>query len=569
MPENNPLLSVTKLQTGFHSDRGYFPAIKGISFSIQGGESLGMVGESGSGKSLTALSLLRLTDHLPGCSMQADGILYTPENREALDLSTLDRAALRKVRGKEIGLIFQDPSASLNPVFTCGDQLMEVLRLHMGLDRSSARDAAMGWLEKVQLTDIKRIFSSYPHQLSGGQKQRVCIAVALAAGPRLLIADEPTTSLDVTVQKRILELIRGLCAETGMSMLFISHDLGVVAEMTKRILVMQQGEIVEEGLAGPLFQQPRHAYTRQLLASRPPLDIRLKRLPVLEGETAQKLGNEAIASRQEELDALPPLLRVEGLVVRYEQARAGWLGKRSFLNAVAGVDLHIAPGETLGVVGESGCGKTSLGKAIIRLVEAQKGRIFLDGEAVLGLPEAQWRGIRRKAQIIFQDPYQSLNPRMPIGEAILEPMTVHRIGVDRREREEEALRWLVRVGLDESHFFRYPHELSGGQRQRVGIARALAIRPRLLICDECVSALDVTVQAQILNLLLDLQDASGFSMLFISHDWAVVRFISDRVMVMREGKVLESGPTEEIWTKAREPYTKELIAAVPNLVTGD
>ncbi|MBK6904210.1 MAG: ABC transporter ATP-binding protein [Saprospirales bacterium] len=569
MDQNPTLLSVKHLQTGFHSDRGYFPAIKGISFSIQRGESLGMVGESGSGKSLTALSLLRLTDHLPGCVMKAEGILYTPENREPLDLSTLDRTALRKIRGKEIGLIFQDPSASLNPVFTCGDQLVEVLRLHMGLDRSSARDAAMGWLEKVQLTDIKRIFSSYPHQLSGGQKQRVCIAIALAAGPRLLIADEPTTSLDVTVQKRILELIRGLRAETGMSMLFISHDLGVVAEMTERILVMQQGEIVEEGLAGPLFQHPHHPYTRQLLASRPPLDIRLKRLPVLEGQTAQKLGNEAIEKRQLEMEALPPLLRVEGLEVRYEQPRSGLLGKRNFLNAVAGVDLHIAPGETLGVVGESGCGKTSLGKAIIRLVDAYKGKVFLEGQELLGLPEAQWRSLRRKAQIIFQDPYQSLNPRMPVGEAILEPMAVHGIGKDRREREEETLRWLARVGMDESHFFRYPHELSGGQRQRIGIARALAIRPRLLICDECVSALDVTVQAQILNLLLDLQEASGFSMLFISHDWAVVRFISDRVMVMREGKVLESGPSEEIWTAPGHAYTKELIAAVPNWVTGD
>jgi len=563
MSQNNIILSVSNLQIGFNSPRGYFPAVKGLSFDMERGESLGVVGESGSGKSLTALSLLRLTDYLPGCAMQAAQMRYFPGKGEPLDITTLENQALRRVRGKEISLIFQDPSTALNPVYTCGDQLREVLRLHKGLDRKESREAAMEWLKKVQLTDLKRIYSSYPHQISGGQKQRVCIAVALAAEPRLLIADEPTTSLDVTVQRRILDLIRGLRDELGMSMLFISHDLGVVAEMTERVLVMKHGEIVEEGEVKKLFQRPEHAYTRQLLASRPPLDIRLKRLPVREGDKAQPVNASVTASRQKMLDARAPLLRVEGLVVKYPKPGGSFFGDRTFIRAVDGVDLHISPGETLGVVGESGCGKTSLGKAIIRLVTAREGKVLLDGQDILRIPENQWRARSCEAQIIFQDPYRSLNPRMPVGEAILEPMTVHKIGRDRLERKDRTLHWLEKVGMDGSYFPRYPHELSGGQRQRIGIARALALEPRLLICDECVSALDVSVQAQILNLLLDLQDASGFSMLFISHDWAVVRFVSDRVMVMREGKVLESGLSHEIWANPQNPYTKELIEAVP------
>ncbi|MCB9284090.1 MAG: ABC transporter ATP-binding protein [Lewinellaceae bacterium] len=563
MSDKTPILQVDRLSVGFQSDRGYFPAVKEVSFALAPGESLGVVGESGSGKSLTALSLLRLTDYLPGCVMQAEGIRYAAGPDRLLDLARLAGPALRRVRGKEISIIFQDPSTALNPVFTCGDQLEEVLRLHQGLDRKAARAAAMNWLERVQLTDIGRIHASYPHQLSGGQKQRVAIAIALAAEPRLLIADEPTTSLDVTVQRRILDLLRQLREDLGMSMLFISHDLGVVAEMVERVLVMQQGRFVEEGPVRQLFQQPSHAYTRQLLASRPPLDIRLKRLPIEAGVQSQSWTPAETQSRLTHFEAQEPLLRVEALEVEYENPGRSFFGKPTYLRAVDQVSLEIAPGETLGVVGESGCGKTSLGKAIIRLVSPKAGKVFLDGQDVLGLPERQWRTLRRRAQIIFQDPYHSLNPRMPVGEAILEPLTVHRLGATATERRDRVDHWLEKVGLDGSYSARYPHELSGGQRQRIGIARALAVEPHLLICDECVSALDVSVQAQILNLLLDLQVSTGFSMLFISHDWAVVRFISDRVMVMRNGRVLESGPVEEVWTKPKQAYTRELIEAVP------
>ncbi|MBK8490216.1 MAG: ABC transporter ATP-binding protein [Saprospirales bacterium] len=563
MTQQSPILQVDHLSIGFHSDRGYFPAVKEVSFALAQGESLGIVGESGSGKSLTALSLLRLTDHLPGCVMKADGIRYAPQPGQEVDIATLSGNALRKVRGKELSLIFQDPSTALNPVFTCGAQLEEVLRLHMALDRKGARDAAMEWLKKVQLTDITRIHASYPHQLSGGQKQRVSIAIALAAEPRLLIADEPTTSLDVTVQRHILDLLRQLREELGMSMLFISHDLGVVAEMVERVLVMQEGRFVEEAPVGQLFHHPAHAYTRQLLASRPPLDIRLKRLPVAASVPSESWDAASTQARLEGFAAQQPLLRVEGLEVRYENPRSSFFGKRTYLRAVDNVSLQIAPGETLGVVGESGCGKTSLGKAIIRLVAAQKGKVYLEEQDVLALPDRQWRTLRRHAQIIFQDPYHSLNPRMPVGEAILEPLTVHRLGANAGERRERVVHWLEKVGLDGSYFDRYSHELSGGQRQRIGIARALSVEPHLLICDECVSALDVSVQAQILNLLLDLQESAGFSMLFITHDWAVVRFISDRVLVMRDGKVLESGPVDAIWAHAQHPYTRELIAAVP------
>ena len=563
MPDHTPLLQVDQLSVGFRSDRGYFPAVKEVSFALAPGESLGVVGESGSGKSLTALSLLRLTDHLPGCVMEATGIRYAPGPDQVHELTTISEAAMRKVRGQEISIIFQDPSTALNPVFTCGAQLEEVLRLHQGLDRKTARAAALTWLERVQLTDIRRMHASYPHQLSGGQKQRVSIAIALAAEPRLLIADEPTTSLDVTVQRRILELLRQLREDLGMSMLFISHDLGVVAGMVERVMVMQQGRFVEEGPVRQLFQHPTHAYTRQLLASRPPLDVRLKRLPIQAGVRAEPWNLAETQSRQAHFETQEPLLQVEELDVRYENPGRGFFKKKTYLRAVDRVSLRIAPGETLGVVGESGCGKTSLGKAIIRLVSAQAGKVLLEGRDVLNLPERQWRVLRRQAQFIFQDPYHSLNPRMPVGEAILEPLTVHRLGATAAQRRERVDHWLERVGLDGSYFNRYPHELSGGQRQRIGIARALAVEPRLLICDECVSALDVSVQAQILNLLLDLQESTGFSMLFISHDWAVVRFVSDRVMVMKDGRVLESGPVEEIWNHPQNPYTQELIAAVP------
>jgi peptide/nickel transport system ATP-binding protein len=496
------ILNVAQLSVRFYSERGVFPAVRGLSFSMERGESLGIVGESGSGKSLTALSLMRLTDYLPGCSMEAAAMRYFPEGGEPLDILQLSREDLRKVRGKEIAMVFQDPGAALNPVFTCGRQIEEVLRAHQGMQGRTAREAALGWLERVQLPDVKRMYASYPHQLSGGQKQRVAIAAALAGEPDLLIADEPTSSLDARVQGRILDLLRQLRAELGMSLLFISHDLGVVAEMADRVLVMQGGEAVEEGAVERVFKAPSHPYTRRLLASRPPKD-----------------GG---GKPKSDFSDLPPLLEVEDLSVRYELPRASLFGKRKYLQAVDGVDLRIAPGETLGLVGDSGCGKTSLGKAIIGLVAAHGGAIRMEG----------------RAQIVFQDPYLSLNPRMRIGETLVEPLKVHRIGGDKAARRELALHWLERVGLDPDHFSRFPNELSGGQRQRVGIARALSVSPRLLVCDECVSALDVTIQAQVLDLLMELQREQGFAMLFISHDMDVVRFISDRVLEMENGKIL-------------------------------
>lgn len=557
----NPLLHVSKLSVSFHSPRAITAAVKGVSFDLERGESLGIVGESGSGKSLTALSLLRLTDHLPSCYMEAGALKYFPEPGREMDIASLKPSGLTSLRGREIGMIFQDPATALNPVFTVGEQIGEALRTHKGMDRRAASEVAKEWLNRVQLTDLDRIYASYPHQLSGGQKQRVSIAMALAAEPRLLIADEPTTALDVTVQKKILELLRRLREELGMSMIFISHDLGVVSEMTERVLVMKSGEIVEEGPVSAIFHHPSQAYTRQLLNSRPPLDVRLRRLPL--EETAMQgevLSAAEISARASGFANQPPLLEVEGLSVRYRY-------KGGQLQAVDRVGLRVAPGETLGIVGESGCGKTTLGKAIVRLVDAQEGRVSFEGQDILGLPERAWRSLRRRTQIIFQDPYHSLNPRMTIGKAILEPLEVHRMGASDADRKDRVAGWLERVGLDPSYAVRYPHELSGGQRQRVGIARALAIEPRLLIADECVSALDVSVQAQILNLLLDLQASSGFAMLFISHDWAVVRFVSDRVMVMREGKALETGLADDIWQKPQHPYTQELIEAIPGKKT--
>jgi peptide/nickel transport system ATP-binding protein len=553
----NPLLHIGHLSVSFHSPRAITAAVKGISFDLERGESLGIVGESGSGKSLTALSLLRLTDYLPSCHMEAGALKYFPEPGREMDIASLNPAGLTSLRGSEIGMIFQDPATALNPVFTVGEQIGEVLRTHKGLDRRAARETVKDWLNRVQLTDLERIYASYPHQLSGGQKQRVSIAMALAAEPRLLIADEPTTALDVTVQKKILELLRQLRADLGMSLLFISHDLGVVSEMTERVLVMKSGEIVEEGEVDTLFHHSSQAYTRQLLNSRPPLEVRLRRLPVTGAAgPAEVLSENDIGGRAAHFAAQPPLLEVEGLSVRYRL-------KKGFLQAVDQVSLSVAPGETLGIVGESGCGKTTLGKAIVRLVDAQEGRVTFDGQDILGLSERAWRQLRRRTQVIFQDPYHSLNPRITIGKAILEPLQVHGIGASDAERKDRLTNWLERVGMDGSYALRYPHELSGGQRQRAGIARALAIEPSLLIADECVSALDVSVQAQILNLLLDLQADTGFAMLFISHDWAVVRFVSDRVMVMREGKVLETGLAGNIWQNPAHPYTRELIHAIP------
>lgn len=568
------ILQVEDLCTTFSSGDRRTTAVDGIGFSVAPGETVGIVGESGSGKSVTALSILRLTDHLPGASIERGHIWYQPREGERLDLTVLPEAELRRIRGREIGMIFQDPLSSLNPVFTCGSQLAEALQNHFGLTAKEARAQALELLHQVELPEPARMAASYPHQLSGGQKQRVLLALALAGRPRLLLADEPTTALDVTVQRRILDSLRRLKEANELSMLFISHDLGVIADIADRVLVMSQGRIVEEGSVEEIFRSAKHPYTQGLLGCRPPVDRRLQRLPLPEDFRKDgpvdpqrlidglSMAPEELRERQAALYAQEPLLEVQDLQVWYPVGR-DWRGRpKRYVRAVERLSFDLYPGETIGLVGESGSGKSTLGQGLIRLVEARAGQVLFEEGDLLQWPQGKWQARRREFQMIFQNPYASLNPRLPIGEALLEPLRVHGIGGSEEMRRELVLNWLDRIGLEAGHYDRYPHEFSGGQRQRVCIARALIVEPRLLICDECVSALDVSVQAQILNLLRELQAGLGFSCLFISHDMAVTRFMADRLVVLKEGQVVESGMAEEVYANPRNAYTRELLAAV-------
>ncbi|RZL36461.1 MAG: ABC transporter ATP-binding protein [Pedobacter sp.] len=565
------MLNVENLTIDFYNrdEKTWFKAVKTISFNVKKGTVLGIVGESGSGKSVTSFSIMRLHDER---SAKITGDI----DFEDISLLNLSSNEIRQIRGNQISMIFQEPMTSLNPVFTCGEQVAEAIILHQKVDKKTAKERSIELFNEVQLPRPEKIFDSYPHQISGGQKQRVMIAMALSCNPKLLIADEPTTALDVTVQKTILQLLLKLKEERQMAMIFISHDLGVVNEIADEVAVMYKGEIVEQGPSKSIFENPQHPYTKGLLACRPSPSLQLKKLPVvadfLTGEidnanahlkASNQLTEEEITSRRTMLYAQKPLLQVKNLCTYYP-INNGLFGKTAdYVRAVDQINFEVFPGETLGLVGESGCGKTTLGRTILRLIEPTSGSIIFNGQDITNINRTELRKLRKDIQIVFQDPYASLNPKLNIGQSILEPLQVHKLFKNDAERKQKVLELLIKVGLKEEHYNRYPHEFSGGQRQRVVIARALALEPKFIICDESVSALDVSVQAQVLNLIKDLQREFGLTYIFISHDLAVVKHISDRILVMNKGKIEEEGFPEQIFYAPKAAYTKKLIEAIP------
>jgi len=564
-----PLLSIRDLSIGFQTATGISPGVEQVDLEVRRGEIVALVGESGSGKSITSLSILQLLPQPPTRYLSGK-ILFTGRAGQTIDLLQRTPQQLQAIRGAEIAMIFQEPMTSLNPVFTCGNQVAEAIRAHRKISADEARREAISLFGKVQLPDPEAIFSRWPHQLSGGQKQRVMIAMAMSSRPSLLICDEPTTALDVTVQHTILQLIRHLQQTEDMGVIFITHDLGVVAEIADRALVLYRGKVVEEGTIESLFRHPRHPYTKGLLACRPALHKKGERLPMVSdfiegsGEPVVADGGSADIQGQtpRELDR-KMLVQVENLRVWYPK-RKTFLGKvLEYTKAVDDVSFAVYEGETLGLVGESGCGKTTLGRALLRLTEPTEGRILFGGTDLAALKAEDLKRLRPHIQLIFQDPYSSLNPRMTIGSAIAETLKVHGKATTDNQRREQVIALLEKVSLKAEHFDRYPHEFSGGQRQRIVIARALALRPSFIVCDESVSALDVSVQAQVLNLLNDLKKEFGFTVVFISHDLAVIRYISDRIMVMNKGRIEEVGIAEEVYTRPASPYTKRLIAAIP------
>ncbi len=564
---NDLLLSITNLSISFGPAKrksGKNPnlveVIHDISFSIRKNEIVGVVGESGSGKSVTAMSIMGL---LPEKQTHIKGeVLFQDKN-----ILEIGAKEFRKVRGKEIAMIFQEPMSALNPSLTCGFQVSEILQHHLNYSASEGKKETLSLFEKVKLPQPKEIYNRYPHQISGGQMQRVMIAMAIACKPKLLIADEPTTALDVTVQKEILLLLKDLQQETGMSLLFISHDLALVSEIADRVVVMYKGDIVETGTVIEIFKNPKDEYTKALLASRPTLEKRLEKLPTIASIADSSFvpiveTSQSRAKKHKKIYTQTPLLEVKNLEKEY-YSNGGFFKPNQSVKAVNDVSFAIFEGETMGLVGESGCGKSTLGKTILQLEKATKGHILYRGKELTQLKASEIRKLRKEIQLIFQDPYSSLNPRILIGESIIEPMKVHGIGTSKKERQEKAKKLLSRVGLDESYYYRYPHELSGGQRQRVGIARTIALEPKLVICDESVSALDISVQAQVLNLLNELKDDFSFTYLFISHDLAVVKYMADQLLVMNEGKIEEIGDADEIYANPQKEYTQKLIDAIP------
>ncbi len=557
-----PILSVRDLRTSFKTEAGWREVVKGISFDIGPRETVALVGESGSGKSVTALSCMRLT---PAQSSRISGQVLL-EGRNVLALPDRD---VRRIRGDDIAMIFQEPMTSLNPVLTVGFQIAEALMLHRNMSRGAAEAETLRLFEKVRIPAAKSRIHDYPHRFSGGMRQRVMIAMALACRPKLLIADEPTTALDVTIQAQILDLIKLLQDEEDMSVLFITHDMGVVAEVADRTVVMYQGLAVESGATAALFKRAEHPYTRALLAAVPRLGsmtghARPMRFPIIDRTTAEPVvaAGPVAAEAAAPVPAARPVLEVSNLVTRFD-LRGGLFGKvRGRVHAVEQVSFSIAEGETLSLVGESGCGKSTTGRSVLRLLEPKSGSVLLDGEDVLKLSPAALRDRRRRMQMIFQDPFASLDPRMSVGAAIAEPLLINRL-VGREEARARTADLMRRVGLPAEMAGRFPHEFSGGQRQRICIARALAVRPRLIVADESVSALDVSVKAQVVNLMLELQADFNLAYLFISHDMAVVERVSHRVAVMYLGEIVEIGPRAAIFGQPQHPYTKKLLAAVP------
>lgn len=568
-----PLLRIENLVIDFDSGDGLFRAVNDVSLNVARGELVALVGESGSGKSVTSLSVLRLLPTPP--AVYAGGkILFSEDGKEALNLLGLSGNDLRRIRGAKIAMIFQEPMTSLNPVITCGAQVMEALLTHKRLSKAEAKAQTVRWFEKVRLPEPGKMVDRYPHQLSGGQKQRVMIAMAMCCEPSLLICDEPTTALDVTVQKTVLDLIKELQQEQAMGVLFITHDLGVVAEIADRVALLYKGEIVEEGPVKTIFAQPKHPYTKALIACRPAFHPKGEPLPTVSDFLSEKHGeNEPTQPLAETPNPKPqtpdvgfsPLLSVENLSVRFPVKTSLFGRPRSFVNAVDDVSFAVNAGETLGLVGESGCGKTTLGRTLLGLIPPSAGKILYNDEDVTKLSGKAMKAMRKDVQLIFQDPYSSLNPRLAIGDAIAEPMLVAGLEPSVKERKKRVAELLEKVSLPAATASRYPHEFSGGQRQRIVIARALALNPAFVVCDESVSALDVSVQAQVLNLLNDLKKDLGLTLLFISHDLSVVRYMCDRIIVMKAGKIVETGDADEVYQHPQSEYTKRLIEAVPKI----
>ncbi|MEX8546658.1 MAG: ABC transporter ATP-binding protein [Mucilaginibacter sp.] len=571
-------LKVDRLSVSFKTGDTNFYAVKEVSFQLEPGKVLGIVGESGSGKSVTSLALMRLLDEEKA---KVTGSILLNDKA----LLELPEAKMRSFRGNRIGMIFQEPMTSLNPVLTCGYQVAEAIQLHLKVGRKEARTKTIKLFEEVQLPRPEAIFDSFPHQISGGQKQRVMIAMALSCNPEILIADEPTTALDVTVQKSILELLLRIKNERNSSLIFISHDLGVICEIADEVIVMYKGKIVEQAATETIFSNPQHPYTQGLLACRPSPQFRLKKLPVIRdflktdlhgeiqfsgttiNEIRQRyaLSDDEKKQRQKKLYNQEPLLKIKNLNTWFPIKKGFLQRSTETVKAVNNISFEVFPGETLGLVGESGCGKTTLGRSLIRLIEPNFGKIIFKGQDILTLPQNEMRRMRKKMQLIFQDPYSSLNPKLTIGNAILEPMEVHGLYGDQQQRKKKVLELLDRVNLLPEHFNRYPHEFSGGQRQRIVIARALALQPEFIICDESVSALDVSVQAQVLNLLKELQREFNLTYIFISHDLSVVKHFADRMMVMNKGEIIETGDPQKIYEHPKEAYTQKLIASIPGL----
>ena len=588
------LLTIENLSVDFISDKAHvargtqeiISAVKNVSFSVRRGEVVGVVGESGSGKTVTSLSILKLLPS-PPARYTSGRILFSENGNDVDDLLKKNAGELQQIRGNKIAMIFQEPMSSLNPVFTCGHQVVEALLAHKNISPQEAKQQTIDWFSKVKLPGPAKIFQRYPHQLSGGQKQRVMIAMAMSCHPSLLICDEPTTALDVTVQKTILLLIRELQQEQNIGVIFITHDLGVVAEVADKAVVMYNGEIVEQNVVSDIFNHAQHSYTKALLACRPVNHHRGERLPVVADFMRRGIGNLGLgisnpptistATRTEEIGNTPPepnsqlqipnsvdkLLSVQNVSVWFPTKRNLFGKPLEFVRAVDDVSFDVFKGETLGLVGESGCGKTTLGRTLLRLVEPISGKIIYNNIDLTARKRDELKSLRKDVQIIFQDPYSSLNPRIAIGPAIAEPMYVHHILSESKKRKDRAIALLEKVDLNPEHFDRYPHEFSGGQRQRIVIARALALNPSFIVCDESVSALDVSVQAQVLNLLNDLKKQLGLTIIFISHDLSVVHYMSDRIVVMNKGKIEETGNADDVYFNPKEEYTKKLVASVP------